>query len=57
MRTTAQRDGGDWILNGTKMWITNGSIADVAVVWAQTEDGDPRVPRADATRRGSTRRT
>jgi glutaryl-CoA dehydrogenase len=39
MRTTARRDGGDWILNGTKMWITNGSIADVAVVWARTEDG------------------
>ena len=35
MRTTARRDsGGDWILNGTKMWITNGSVADVAVVWA-----------------------
>jgi glutaryl-CoA dehydrogenase len=40
MRTTARRDGSDWILNGTKMWITNGSIADVAVVWARTEDGD-----------------
>src|SRR5205809_3314344 len=39
MRTTAKRDGSDWILNGTKMWITNGSIADVAVVWARTEDG------------------
>ncbi len=39
MRTNARRDGGDWILNGTKMWITNGSIADVAVVWARTEDG------------------
>lgn len=39
MRTHAERDGDDWILNGTKMWITNGSIADVAVVWAQTEDG------------------
>ncbi|MBK9725908.1 MAG: acyl-CoA dehydrogenase family protein [Candidatus Lutibacillus vidarii] len=36
MRTTARRDGDDWVLNGTKMWITNGSIADVAVVWAQT---------------------
>lgn len=34
MRTTARRDGGDWVLDGTKMWITNGSIADVAVVWA-----------------------
>ncbi|MDF0530576.1 acyl-CoA dehydrogenase family protein [Tsukamurella sp. 8F] len=39
MRTHAQRDGDDWILNGTKMWITNGSVADVAVVWAQTEGG------------------
>ncbi|WP_247763564.1 acyl-CoA dehydrogenase family protein [Crossiella sp. S99.1] len=39
MRTTAKRDGTDWILNGSKMWITNGSVADVAVVWAQTEDG------------------
>ena len=38
MRTRAQRDGDDWVLNGTKMWITNGSIADVAVVWAQTDD-------------------
>ena len=39
MRTTARRDGEDWILNGTKMWITNGSVADVAVVWARTEEG------------------
>ncbi|WP_440071999.1 acyl-CoA dehydrogenase family protein [Streptosporangium sp. OZ121] len=40
MRTHAKQDpSGDWILNGSKMWITNGSIADVAVVWAQTEDG------------------
>lgn len=39
MRTRARRDGGDWILDGTKMWITNGSIADLAIVWAQTEDG------------------
>ena len=39
MRTTARRDGDDWVLGGTKMWITNGSIADVAVIWAQTEDG------------------
>jgi glutaryl-CoA dehydrogenase len=39
MRTRATRDGNDWILNGTKMWITNGSIADVAVVWARTDDG------------------
>ena len=39
MRTSAKRDGGDWVLNGTKMWITNGAVADVAVVWAQTDDG------------------
>jgi glutaryl-CoA dehydrogenase len=39
MRTHARRDGDDWILNGAKMWITNGSVADVAVVWAQTDDG------------------
>ncbi|MEV0067836.1 acyl-CoA dehydrogenase family protein [Amycolatopsis sp. NPDC050768] len=38
MRTNAKRDGDDWILNGTKMWITNGSVADVAVVWAQTDE-------------------
>ncbi|MBY4572578.1 acyl-CoA dehydrogenase [Gordonia paraffinivorans] len=37
MRTNARRDGEDWILNGTKMWITNGSVADVAVVWAKTD--------------------
>ncbi|MGF1616400.1 MAG: acyl-CoA dehydrogenase family protein [Acidimicrobiia bacterium] len=39
MRTNAKRDGSDWILNGSKMWITNGSIADVAVVWARTDEG------------------
>ncbi|MWA05942.1 acyl-CoA dehydrogenase [Actinomadura sp. LD22] len=39
MRTRARRDGTDWILSGTKMWITNGSVADVAVVWARTDDG------------------
>ncbi|NJC71418.1 acyl-CoA dehydrogenase [Planosporangium thailandense] len=39
MATRATRDGSDWILNGSKMWITNGSIADVAVVWARTDDG------------------
>jgi glutaryl-CoA dehydrogenase len=39
MRTRARRDGRDWILHGQKMWITNGSIADVAVVWARTDDG------------------
>ena len=40
MRTHARRDGDDWILNGAKMWITNGTIADVAVVWARTESGE-----------------
>jgi glutaryl-CoA dehydrogenase len=39
MRTKARRDGDDWILHGSKMWITNGSIADVAVVWARTDEG------------------
>ncbi|GGJ35043.1 glutaryl-CoA dehydrogenase [Streptomyces brasiliensis] len=39
MRTRARRDGTDWVLSGNKMWITNGSVAHVAVVWAQTDDG------------------
>src|SRR5687767_10230880 len=39
MRTYARRDGADWVLNGRKMWITNGSVAAVAVVWARTEEG------------------
>lgn len=39
MRTRARRDGSDWVLNGTKMWITNGNLADVATIWAQTDDG------------------
>ena len=39
MRTNAKRDGSDWVINGTKMWITNGSIADIAVVWARTDEG------------------
>jgi glutaryl-CoA dehydrogenase len=39
MTTRAVRDGGDWVLTGNKLWITNGSIADVATVWARTEDG------------------
>jgi len=39
MRTTARRDGGSWILNGEKTWITNGSVADVAIVWARAEEG------------------
>jgi glutaryl-CoA dehydrogenase len=39
MRTFARQDGSDWVLSGTKMWITNGSVADIAVVWANTADG------------------
>ena len=39
MKTHARRDGDDWVINGAKMWITNGSIADVAVVWAMTDEG------------------
>src|SRR5215210_3571467 len=38
MRATARRDGADWVLNGAKTWITNGGVADVAVVWARTDD-------------------
>ncbi|MGZ4497429.1 MAG: acyl-CoA dehydrogenase family protein, partial [Nocardioides sp.] len=40
MRTRARRDGDDWVLSGSKMWITNGTVADVAVVWARTDDSD-----------------
>ncbi len=55
MRTSARRDGTDWILDGTKMWITNGGIADVAVVWARTDEGVrgflvPRGARGFSTR-------
>jgi glutaryl-CoA dehydrogenase len=39
MKTYARKRGGDWVINGSKMWITNGAIADVAVVWAMTEEG------------------
>jgi len=39
MKTHAKRDGDDWIINGAKMWITNASVADIAVVWAQTDEG------------------
>ena len=39
MRTTARRRGSDWVLNGNKLWITNGGLADLAVVWARTEEG------------------
>jgi glutaryl-CoA dehydrogenase len=55
MRTSARLDGADWILDGTKMWITNGGIADVAVVWARTGEGVrgflvPRGTRGFSTR-------
>jgi glutaryl-CoA dehydrogenase len=49
MRTRARRQGDDWVLDGNKMWITNGSVADVAVVWAQT---DPSTSSGHATIRG-----
>ncbi|MGH8957455.1 MAG: acyl-CoA dehydrogenase family protein [Acidimicrobiia bacterium] len=39
MRTAARKDGSDWILNGTKMWITNGNVADLAIIWARTDGG------------------
>jgi len=39
MKTHAKKDGDDWVINGSKMWITNGSIADLALIWANTEDG------------------
>jgi len=42
MRTHARRDGSDWILNGAKMWITNGTNADISIVWARTDDGTIR---------------
>jgi glutaryl-CoA dehydrogenase len=39
MKTRAVKDGSDWVINGSKMWITNGSVADIAIVWANTDDG------------------
>ncbi len=39
MKTRAMKDGGDWVINGSKMWITNGSVADIAIVWANTDEG------------------
>ncbi|HEX7880130.1 MAG TPA: acyl-CoA dehydrogenase family protein [Candidatus Eisenbacteria bacterium] len=39
MKTVAKKDGNDWIINGAKMWITNGTVSDIAVVWARTDDG------------------
>ena len=39
MKTSARKDGGDWVINGAKMWITNGNLAKIAIIWAQTDDG------------------
>ena len=48
MRTHARQDGTDWVLNGAKMWITNGTIADIAIVWARTDERrDPRLHRRE----------
>ncbi len=53
MRTTAVKDGGTYVLNGSKMWITNGSAADVAVVWAKTGSGDARSIRGFLVEKGT----
>ena len=47
MKTHAKKRGTDWVLNGSKMWITNGAIADIAVVWAKTAGGHPWLPRRE----------
>jgi glutaryl-CoA dehydrogenase len=52
MRTRARKDGDTWVLNGTKAWITNGSIADVAVVWAKTEEGGAESVRGFLVEKG-----
>jgi len=57
MRTRATRDGTDWVLHGAKMWITNGSIADVAVVWARTPRRHPRLPGREGDARVHRART
>ncbi len=53
MKTRARRDGRDWVLSGTKMWITNAPIADVAVVWAKTDDGGPESIKGFVLERGT----
>ncbi len=53
LATRARRDGGDYILNGSKMWITNAPFADLAVVWAKLEDGDARSLRGFIVERGT----
>jgi glutaryl-CoA dehydrogenase len=52
MRTRAKPDGDDWVLNGSKMWITNGSVADIAVVWAQTDEPERGVEGGPAPLQG-----
>lgn len=52
MKTRARKDGDHWILNGTKLWITNGTTADVAVVWAKTDDGGPESIRGYLVEKG-----
>ena len=53
MTTRARRDGDDWVLRGTKMWITNAPVADVAVIWARTDEGVARLRRTDGHARAS----
>jgi glutaryl-CoA dehydrogenase len=55
MRTYARRDGSDWLLRGTKMWISNGSIADIAIIWAQSDEGIRGFAVPAATKGFSTR--
>ncbi|WP_375743351.1 acyl-CoA dehydrogenase family protein [Corallococcus interemptor] len=52
MRARARKDGDTWVLNGTKAWITNGGIADIAVVWAKTDDGGPESVRGFLVEKG-----
>jgi glutaryl-CoA dehydrogenase len=52
MRARAKRDGEEWVLNGTKMWITNGSVADIAIVWARTDEAGADEAEADRGIRG-----
>jgi len=52
LRTRARRDGNGWVLDGSKAWITNGTVADVAVVWAKTEDGGPESVRGFLVEKG-----
>jgi len=54
MRTRAVRDGEGWVLDGSKAWITNGTVADVAVVWAKTDDGGPDSVRGFLVEKGMT---